>query len=781
MEENKITQDQDTNLSLSRFIMPLLSLLLFFAALPRHSFNPQEVDFIAGGLSSIVNRNFFGVFGTYLCWSLLLTFGIALYPLILLILISSWRRLLFKEHGTRPVSWEYILSFPLLAFGLSMMFGLRPSFMESICTSLNLRTIPGGVIGQRLTSPTGCLTLFMNHTGAAVLSLIVIIVPLLIIWKADWQLPFAALVRFIRSKSENWHANRKADDNAEEEDEVPATPAYSPISNEDTDISTTEPAFQSAPSQPPRPQPQKTSPGLPPSGKPAVQASASTATYTLPSLDLLNSNNDTPQTSNTKEIERNSKILQEQLNDFAVEATVTSVVSGPQVTQYKVQPAAGVRLSRITSLESNLKMALAAETLRIEAPIPGENCVGIEVPNAIQAVVPVHTLMQDKAWTNAKEQIPLLLGKNISGKTVILDLGKAPHLLIAGTTGSGKSVCMNLLIMSLLYKFSPEELRLILVDPKQVEFSVYAPLPHLVVPVITDVNQVSLALNWTINEMERRYGLLKVAGARDIASFNARKLPDTPQLDAMGNPLPEKLPFLVVIIDELADIMLVARSEVENALSRIAAKSRAVGIHTIIATQRPDVKVITGTIKANYPVRIAFKVAQQVDSQTILGGKGAESLLGRGDMLFMPPGANGLQRVQCGMASDEDRNKVVDFLAPQMPQHFDETVFRTADEAKGDEVPDDNIEAFERTSGTGNAPRRSEATGEEALIEQAIDIILRDRRPTVSYLQRQMGIGFNKASTIMEILEKRGIVGPQKGTAQREILVTAPPGEDETP
>lgn len=771
MEEKNITTELEPKSSISRFVMPLLSLLLFLATLPFISFNPQEVDFIAGGLSGIVHRNIFGKLGTHITWFLLLTHGIAIYPMILMVLASSWRRM-FNRGGARPISWEYIISFPVMTLGLSMLIGIWPNFLSSFCTALNLHTIPGGTIGQRLTSPAGCLTLFMNTAGSVVLSAIVIAIPAVIIWNADWKVPFGKMLEKIRSKreaAEDEEDEEEAESLDEQEEDVPKPPAFTPIYQEEA---TQVPV--SAPTPPARQQP---SPAPVPPRQNTAQPQGAIE-YKLPGLDLLNASNDTPMGSNAKQIERNSVTLQEQFNNFDVDAQVIGVVSGPQVTQYKVQPAAGVRLSKITSLEGNLKMALAAETIRIEAPIPGENCVGIELPNAIQAVVSVHTLMQDKAWTNAKEQIPLLLGKNISGKTVILDLGKAPHLLIAGTTGSGKSVCMNLLIMSMLYRFKPEELRLILVDPKQVEFSVYAPLPHLVVPVITDVNQVALALNWTINEMERRYSLLRIAGVRDIASFNKRQIPDMPQYDEAGNLLPEKLPFLVVIIDELADIMLVARSEVENALSRIAAKSRAVGIHTIIATQRPDVKVITGTIKANYPVRIAFKVAQQVDSQTILGCKGAESLLGRGDMLFMPPGANGLQRIQCGMASDEDRNKVVDFLAPQAPQNFDETVFRSPDEMNGNEVPDDNIEAFERGSGAP-APRRSEATGEEALIEQAIDIILRDRRPTVSYLQRQMGIGFNKASTIMEILEKRGIVGPQRGTAQRDILVTARPGEEE--
>ena len=734
--------------SVGQFVMPFLSVIVLLSILPFLSYTPEEVDYIAGGMANVAHHtNYLGLMGTKIAWFLLLTFGIAVYPMELAFLVSSWRRLVYRGK-LAPVSWEYILSFPLLGLGFAMLFGIWPNIFHTFTEALNLKTIPGGVIGQRLTSPTGCFTLFMNSTGSAILSIALIIIPALIIWKTDWKELFMAVVDF-------FNRPKPAE---------PEATGFEPFAVPDNAT-----AAQIPQEKPAAPKPQVSTPKPPVQTKStAPQQKSADGSYTFPGLDLLDSKHDSLVGASSQEIERNTKILQEQFYNFDVDATVTNVVSGPQVTQYKVQPAPGVRLSKITTLESNLKMALAAETLRIEAPIPGENCVGIEIPNAIRSLVTIHSMMLDKAWTGHKEQIPLLLGKNISGKTIILDLNKAPHLLVAGTTGSGKSVCMNMLIMSMLYKFSPDDLRLIMVDPKQVEFAVYNPLPHLVVPVITDVTQVALVLNWAVAEMERRYGLLRIAGVRNIADFNKRTIPAEPQLDDMGEPLPEKLPFLVIIIDELADIMLTARQEVETALSKIAAKSRAVGIHTIIATQRPDVKVITGTIKANFPVRIAFKVSSQVDSQTILGGKGAESLLGYGDMLFQPPGATGLQRIQCGMASDDERNAVVDFISKQREQNFDLSVFRTAEDlADESDVPDDNIEAFER----GGMNRQ--ANGEEGLIEQAIDIILRDRRPSISYLQRQMGIGYNKAATIMDELVKRGIVSPKNGNAPQEILITS--------
>ena len=747
---------------ISRIILFIVSLVLTLSTLPCISFTPKEVDRLNGGLSGLLrSTNFLGTMGTHLAWFLLLTFGLGLYPMLLAFQLSTVRRLFFRK-GLRQVSWEYILSFPLMGLGFSLLLGIWPRAFERFCACLNLNTIPGGVLGQRLTSPTGCFTLFMNSTGSAFVAIALILIPAVIIWNADWKQPIQALLEYIRQRRE---ASRKRREEAaayaaqEHAVAAAAVTAPEPVRVQETPA---RPVQQPAASRT-APAPAK-APSVPPEQR---------KPYQFPPLSLLDASLDKQPVGNAKEIERNSAIIQRLLTeDFSIDAKVTNAVSGPQVTQYRIQPAPGVRLSRITGLESELMMELAAETIRIEAPIPGENCVGIEVPNIIRTPVSAHSLLQDKAWTETKDDLPLLLGKNISGKAITLDLARAPHLLIAGTTGSGKSVCMNLMMVSLLYRFGPDDLHLIMVDPKQgVEFGVYNTLPHLVVPVITEVTQVALVLGWACTEMERRYRVLKVAGVRDLKDFNSRPKSIVEQFDEDGNPLPDKMPRIVIVIDELADIMLSTdKKEVESCLAKLAAKSRAVGIHAIIATQRPDVKVITGTIKANFPVRIAFKVASQVDSQTILGCKGAEQLLGKGDMLFQPPNANGLLRLQCGMALDKEREEIVKFVSAQAPQNFDETVLRTVEQLpNGDDVPDDNIEAFEGGSATG---RRPPANDEEALIQRAIDVILRDRRATISYIQRQLGIGYNKSATIIDILEKRGIIGPQIGNAPREILVT---------
>ncbi len=754
-EDDKNANDSLMALRPSSIIMPAALLMLLMAICPVFSFSPVEVDYLAGGLgeSTLYKSNLLGVMGTKIGWAFILTFGVAGYPLALLMFISSLRRL-FWRRKFKPISWEYLLSFPLFGIGLSMFCGIWPSAFSPFTEILNISTLPGGVIGQKLSSPEGFLTLIMNSAGTAIVSLVLMAIPIAVIWYFDWKELFAAL--------------------APTRERPPRQPKQEPV----TTNNTVESSFRQPIPQPePEPEPIVPKPKAEKPVKQTVREQPSRPVKTkdgfvYPDINLLDVYDDSDRIgANAVEIERNARLLQQTLDDFRIDAKVVSQITAPQVTQFEIMPASGVRLNTITALEGNIKMALAAKSLRILAPIPGKNMVGIQVPNESPSIVPVRNLMQDSAWKNGKEQIPLLLGKNINGKNIILDLAKAPHLLIAGTTGSGKSVCMNLLITSMLFKFSPDELRLIMVDPKVVEFAAYAKLPHLVVPVINDVNQVALALQWAIREMERRYRVLAKVMVRNLEDFNKRPKSSEEILDDDGNPIPEKMPFIVIIIDELADIMSVAKKEVETCLSRIAAKSRAVGIHTIIATQRPDTKVITGTIKANYPVRIAFRVASHIDSQTIMGQKGAESLLGNGDMLFQPPGASNIERIQCGMASDNERNRVVEFVADQAEQHFDETVFVDAEECEGQN--DGESGAFSSNSGGagGGAPNDG-----EALIQKAIQVILDSRRPTVSYLQRSLGVGYNKAASIMDELEKRKIVGPQIGSAQRQILINSANG-----
>jgi S-DNA-T family DNA segregation ATPase FtsK/SpoIIIE len=392
------------------------------------------------------------------------------------------------------------------------------------------------------------------------------------------------------------------------------------------------------------------------------------------------------------------------------------------------------------------------------APIPGKGVVGVEVPNQIAQMVTLREMLDGEAWRGSRAAVPLALGKDVGGNDIVADLARMPHLLIAGATGSGKTVCMNAILAGLLMSRSPADLRLILVDPKIVEFAPYGNLPHLVVPVITDPKKVALGLRWAINEMERRYKMFAKAGVRNIESFNSRAV--VSQGDLFGAPpenaesIPPRVPYIVIVIDELADLMLADQAEIENCIARLAQLSRAVGIHMIIATQRPSVNVITGTIKANFPARLAFQVAQKVDSRTILDTAGADKLLGRGDMLFLPPGSSKLIRAQGAMVSDPDIKRLVDYIRAQAGPEYEVEI-------------KEKLEKADTRSGASD-----DGDGvDDALLEQCIQVIRETRRASTSSLQRRLRIGYTRAARIMDILEERGVVGPPRGSDPREILI----------
>ena len=484
-----------------------------------------------------------------------------------------------------------------------------------------------------------------------------------------------------------------------------------------------------------------------------------TSKYKVPNPNIIDKV-DEKVTVDKEEISRKKEILQETLDSFRIKALTGNVMPGPRVTLFEIIPEKGVKVERIANLNNNIAMELQAEQVRILAPIPGRRSVGIEVPNDTSSPICYRSLMETKEFKNSKAKIPVILGKDISGKPVIMDLAKAPHLLIAGATGAGKSVFMNTLILSLLFKFSPDELQMIMVDPKFVELTGYNTLPHLICPVITDPQRVPSALRWAVFEMDCRYQMLAKVGVKNLESFNNRvKKADEPRADDNGNIIPDKLPMTIIIIDELADLMMMAKKDIETSIARIAQKARAVGIHLVIATQRPSVDVVTGIIKANFPTRIAFKVSSNVDSKTILDRKGAEELLGMGDMLFMPPGSSNIVRIQGAWVKDECIQSVVDHCSKQQDQDFKD-IFKQAEENSEDGPAQGEL-----------FPSSEFADGDEGLIQQAIEIIRRDRRASTSHIQRRLRIGYNRAAIIMEALEERGIVGPQVGSAKREIFL----------
>ncbi len=477
--------------------------------------------------------------------------------------------------------------------------------------------------------------------------------------------------------------------------------------------------------------------------------------YVLPSMSLLD---ELPVEHGKRpgDTSATAQALVDTLNDFNISTEVTNVKQGPVVTRYELLPAPGIRVEKIAGLANNLALALKATSLRVQAPVPGKGVVGIEVPNDVANMVVIREILESSDWRGGACRLPMALGKDVGGKDIVADLAKMPHILIAGATGSGKSVCINAILAGLLMSKTPDELRLILVDPKIVEFSTFNNLPHLVVPVITDPKKVALSLRWAITEMEKRYKLFAKAKVRNIEGFNNRVI--TKQGDLFGgeeapkpkDSLPSSVPYIVIVIDELADLMLAAGAEIENSIARLAQLSRAVGIHMILATQRPSVNVITGTIKANFPARIAFQVAQKVDSRTILDQSGADQLLGRGDMLYLPPSSSKLIRSQGAMVTDEEIHRIVEHIKAQAEPSFEMEIKNKLDKPESVSMDDG---------------------GDDEILAQAIEVIRETHRCSTSSLQRRLRIGYTRAARLVDILEERGIVGPPRGSEPREILI----------
>ncbi len=487
------------------------------------------------------------------------------------------------------------------------------------------------------------------------------------------------------------------------------------------------------------------------------------------------------------QLKLNAARLVEKLEAYGVVGRVDEIHPGPVVTMYEFEPRSGTKVSKIAGLSDDLAMSLAAQKVRIVAPIPGKARVGFELPNAVRQTVSLRQILEDDRWDKQSGPLPIALGKDIAGQPVFGDLSKMPHLLVAGATGAGKSVGLNVMLASLLFKRTPEEVRLLMIDPKVVELAVYDGIPHMLLPVVTDMKKASLALRWAVDEMERRYQLFADAGARNVTTYNQRvekvlsgEMPVeklfpsragkvrtqgpsgedlwlSPDGDEQPDELkpPDKLPYIVLVVDEFADLMMVAAKDVETAIARLAQKARAAGIHVILATQRPSVDVITGMIKANFPARIAFKVSQREDSKTILGRQGAEHLLGMGDMLMIPPGASDLKRVHSAYISEDEVTALCDFLRGQGKPVYDDSILKPRDDEEGGE-------------GAGQAEK-----SDDPFYDKAISAVAQAGYCSISHLQRQLGVGYNKAAKLVERMEKDGVVGPASGKAggRREVLV----------
>jgi S-DNA-T family DNA segregation ATPase FtsK/SpoIIIE len=488
----------------------------------------------------------------------------------------------------------------------------------------------------------------------------------------------------------------------------------------------------------------------------------------LPPLHLLDEPQGEVEVQSADTLEFTSRLIERKLMDFNIEVKVTSALPGPVITRYEFEPAAGVKGSQITNLAKDLARALSVVSVRVVETIPGKSCMGLEIPNPKRQVVNLTEILGSQVYADMHSPLAIAMGKDISGKPVVADLAKMPHVLVAGTTGSGKSVAINAMILSLVYKADASKVRLILVDPKMLELSVYEGIPHLLAPVVTDMRQAASALNWCVAEMDKRYRLMSALGVRNLAGFNQKvreaekagnKLTN-PFTLTPDNPEPlEEMPLIVVVIDELADMMMVVGKKVEELIARLAQKARASGIHLVLATQRPSVDVITGLIKANIPTRVAFQVSSKIDSRTILDHMGAEALLGQGDMLYQPPGTSYPQRVHGAFVSDAEVHRVVEYLKALGEPNYIEGIL-TGESEQG--------EGGEGMAGEGGCEA-------DPLYDEAVAIVLKSRRASISAVQRHLRIGYNRAARLIEEMERAGLVSSMQSNGNREVL--APPGE----
>ena len=822
-----------------RNLFYMLAAVLFFLALVSHDSGDFAV--LAGGVNGVVG-NWIGDVGARISCTLLLYLGLAAYVLGGIVLLAALRSFMPQKLCR---TWLFLPGVLLTVLGSAVILAYDPAAFALTCSKLGLGrsgmddyALAGGVVGQILSAPgsadiaPGVLRLFLGPVGSTLLGGTLLLAGMMMLYRSEWHSVLVSLAdklseaptgaykvekhagaekesfvdraRKLLEKSESMAENKPAAGAAMPMlDNEPETPELFEEKSPAEDLFSAVPTVEEKPETPvveeivpqfEEKTPAATAPA--PVGatgelaRPTIVEAGDKAgkvrsrEYVLPLLTMLGKGAEI--SGEKPEVIANNKIiLQNTLESFKVNGQVVGHVSGPRVTRYEIKLAPSVKVSKVTEIENNIAMELKARSLRILAPIPGSNLVGVEVPNTNAEAIMMRSVMESDAWQSNGMEIPIVLGKDISGKPMVLDLAKAPHLLIAGATGSGKSVCMNSLIMSLLMKFSPDDLQLILVDPKVVEMADYQTLPHLITPVIHDSKKVPLALRWATTEMDKRYLWLAKTGVKKLKDFNNRKLPDTPMLDDDGLPIPDRLPVLIVIIDELADLMVTdAKSDIETSISRIAAKGRAAGVHIVVATQRPSRDVITGTIKSNLPTRIAFRVVSVVDSRVILDQKGAESLLGMGDMLLLAPNSAEIDRIQGSLVADEDIKEVVKFVSNQVPQQFDDQVIAAPEE-------DDEDNDASRGKGSGADWSEEDADnfidggfdidpmvskymqpGDDDLVRRALEIVLLEKKASTSYIQRRMKIGYNRAAELIDLMEERGIVGPPSGSgAKRDILV----------
>jgi S-DNA-T family DNA segregation ATPase FtsK/SpoIIIE len=693
-----------------------------------------------------------GRIGAWLADLLLYLFGLSAYWSAVFLLFTTWwgyRRLETGGGGDRRPFWIASIGFVALLLASASLEALRLHSIEA-----QLPFAPGGMLGAAL---AGLLYKLFGFTGSTLALLAVAGVGFSLLSGLSWldvaERVGGWLERAYDFALARWHSARdrklgevaaQRREQAVEEDKRILEP-HKPLHIEPAQLTTPKserakrekqkPLFEDLPDSP------------------------------LPPLALLDEAASKLEVLSADTLEYTSRLIEKKLLDFGIDVKVVAAYPGPVITRFEIEPAVGVKGSQVVNLVKDLARALSVVSIRVVETIPGKSCMGLEIPNPKRQVVRLSEIVGSQVYADMGSPITLAMGKDIAGKPVVADLARMPHLLVAGTTGSGKSVAINAMILSLLYKATPNEVRLILVDPKMLELSVYEGIPHLLAPVVVDMKQAASALTWCIGEMERRYKLMSALGVRNLSGFNQRVLDAEKSGQPLKDPLalnPEsppplkELPLLVVVIDELADLMMVVGKKVEELIARLAQKARAAGIHLILATQRPSVDVITGLIKANIPTRVAFQVSSKVDSRTILDQMGAESLLGQGDMLYLPPGTGYPQRVHGAFVADAEVHKVVEYLKSRGAPQYIEGI----------------LEAGEEEGGEAGGLEEGDAEA-DPLYDQAVEIVLKSRRASISLVQRHLRIGYNRAARLIEAMERAGLVSSMQTNGNREILVPA--------
>ncbi|MBO5667699.1 MAG: DNA translocase FtsK 4TM domain-containing protein [Lentisphaeria bacterium] len=808
-------------------------IVMLLAMLAMVSHAPQDWNALKGGISA-PPLNWIGSLGAGFSHVVLFACGIAGYILVVLFLLRAFRLLL---PGAGSVKSFLTGTFLVTAGAMLLLaltpepFAAITHNLGLGRSEEPLKALSGGLIGQFFAAPpcdpeiaAGCLRQLIGMVGTMVVGWIMVTSGGVILYVSDWHelLRGTAAVRTsaaggVSSLLSKWEEHRAARaqaaeaarNEAEFEEEIPESepvvPEKTPVPERRSRLSSLLADLENAPedelplvperaeevevpaapaasgfsmrSIPVEKVPEKAAAiETPEVGhqvvRPGEKLRGEHGEFVLPLVSMLAQGTNVVGES-SEAIELAKSKIQQTLEDFAIAGRVTGHVSGPRVTRYEITLDPGINVKKVEQIQDNIRMALAATSIRVLAPIPGRSVVGIEVSNSKPEAVFMRSVMESDEWKYGKAEIPLALGKNVSGKPVILDLAKAPHMLVAGATGTGKSVCSNSIITSLLFKFKPDELRLIMVDPKIVEFDAYKKLPHLLTPIINDSAKVPVALRWAANEMDRRYHILASVGVKKLSEFNSRPRSGEPEFDHEGNPVPDKMPLLVIILDELADLMMTeAKKDVETNITRIAQKGRAAGIHIIVATQRPSTNIITGVIKANLPTRLCFQVRSLVDSRVVLDTPGAEKLLGMGDMLVMTSSSMEIERVQGAWVKDDDIKNVVKFVSDQAPQRFNDTVLAESEESE--EEIDEDMERIDPEDRADIAPliQKYMRPGDDDIMRRALEVVILDRKASTSYLQRRLKIGYNRAAELVDQMEERGIVGPPSGSGnKRDILI----------